>query len=80
MNKFPKKERLCSLVLFNKLLLNGKKIFVKPLKIIMLEHSTSDLPNIQVAISVPKKIFKSAVVRNLIKRRIREAFRINKIY
>lgn len=32
----------------------------------------------QVVISVPKRMFKSAVIRNLIKRRFREAYRKNK--
>ena len=33
----------------------------------------------KVAFSVPKKIFKRAVKRNLLKRRMREAYRLNKL-
>ena len=32
----------------------------------------------QLAVSVPKRVFKTAVVRNRIKRRIREAYRLSK--
>ena len=38
----------------------------------------TNLSEIQILITVPKKIFKRAVDRNLIKRRIREIFRLNK--
>ena len=38
----------------------------------------TNLSEIQILITVPKKIFKRAVDRNLIKRRIREIFRLNR--
>lgn len=34
---------------------------------------------VSMAVSVPKRLFKRAVDRNLLKRRIREAYRLNKV-
>jgi ribonuclease P protein component len=34
---------------------------------------------VSMAVSVPKRLFKKAVDRNLLKRRIREAYRLNKM-
>ena len=44
----------------------------------MLDKRKSKIP-VKVAFSVPKRIFKKAVTRNLLKRRMREAYRKNKI-
>jgi ribonuclease P protein component len=52
----------------------GKSIFSYPFKVIFRDTQVGDEVLI---ISVPKKIFKRAVKRNLIRRRIREAFRLN---
>jgi ribonuclease P protein component len=41
--------------------------------------SDADLSPIQFALSVPKKAFKRAVDRNILRRRVREAYRLNKI-
>ena len=45
----------------------------------ILDDSDADLSQIEFALSVPKKAFKRAVDRNILRRRIREAYRLNKI-
>ena len=75
---FRKSERLCSKKAIEALFENGKSFYCSPF-LIVWAYSTSDIHYpAQVAISVPKKGFKLAVTRNLIKRRIREAYRKNK--
>jgi len=75
---FKKPERLTSKKAITFLFENGKSFFCHPFQIIW-SFSETQLPSpAQVAISVSKKNFKSAVERNLIKRRIREAYRKQK--
>ena len=74
-NKFPKSERLTNKKLIGELFDKGSSFHVHPLKVLYLESPSESN---QVLITVPKKIFKRAVDRNLIKRRIREAYRTNK--
>ena len=75
---FKKEERLFSKKVIDKLFADGKSIFVFPLKIVYLETSLSSGSKVQAAFTVPKRNFKKAVQRNLIRRRIREAYRLNK--
>ena len=78
MHSFKKEERLCNIKLIEKLFSDGSSFLVYPFRIVWLpEDSNSNLP-VQVLISVPKKKFKRAVDRNLIKRRIREVYRLHK--
>lgn len=73
---FKKSERLSKKNLIQELFNKGSYFYLHPFKLIFLQQS--DLPNHQILISVPKKNHKTAVARNKIKRRIREAYRINK--
>lgn len=75
---FNKKEKLCSKKLIEHLFNNPKNIkegFIKVLHKEQVENITD--VNCQVLISVSKKKIKKAVDRNLLKRRIREVYRLN---
>ena len=76
--KFSKQERLSSKKMIDSLFMNGKSIFLYPYRIKYLPVTNEQTQNNQFLISVPKKNFKKAVDRNLIKRRIKEAYRLNK--
>jgi ribonuclease P protein component len=79
LHKFPKSERLHSKVEIEELFSRGQQFSLYPLKIIyLLKEQERPLFSNQVLFAVPKKRFKRAVDRNLLKRRIREAYRLNK--
>ena len=78
MYSFKKEERLCNVKLIEKLFTDGSSFLVYPFRIVWLSEHGSSVHPVQVLISVPKKRFKRAVDRNLIKRRIREVYRLHK--
>jgi len=53
----------------------SKLIYIFPFKVIYILKD--DIAQTKIGLSVPKRNFKLAVNRNLIKRRIKEAYRIN---
>jgi ribonuclease P protein component len=75
---FNKSERLCSRKIITSLFENGNVFYTKLFKIVWSKSLLSLPAPAQVAFSVSKKSFRLAVTRNLLKRRIREAYRRNK--
>ena len=76
---FPKNERLCGVKLISGMFDEGHSMNVPHMRVIFrITPSGSELPPVRVLISVPKRHFKKAVDRNLMRRRIREAWRRNR--
>lgn len=76
---FTRNERAKSKKLLGALFKEGHSYLAYPFRVVWLEAppEPSGFP-VQVAFSVSKRTFKSAVDRNRIKRRAREAYRLNK--
>jgi ribonuclease P protein component len=78
LNKFPKSERLRNKRRIEELFQKGATFTIYPLKVVYLRKpQTADYRN-QLLVATPKKNFKKAVDRNKLKRRIKEAYRLNK--
>lgn len=79
MNKFPKQERLTSqreiALLFSRKC--SRSVSIYPLRLVWCESIYDLHPEIPIKVGfiIPKKRIKKAVLRNKIKRRIKEAYR-----
>lgn len=78
--RLPRDERLRSKKAITRLFGQGRGGFVYPLRYVFV-GSSGEVPDDEypsVLVSVPKRNHKRANVRNLLKRRMREAYRLNK--
>ncbi|MDR2126423.1 MAG: ribonuclease P protein component [Prevotellaceae bacterium] len=75
---FKKNERLCLRNDIENVMQNGKKILSYPFLVNYVIKDAYNGEATKIAISVAKRNFKKSVDRNLLKRRIREAYRQHK--
>ena len=73
-----KEERLSWKRYIDQLFAKGQSFVAFPLWVVYLPVEEDLLAPVSILISVPKKKFKRAVKRNLIKRQIREVYRVRK--
>ena len=78
MATLKKGERLCSRIKIKELFEKGKSLYAPPIKLIWKKSNVNGPFPVQIVFAVPKKNIRKAVLRNKIKRRIREAYRNNK--
>ena len=77
-NTLCKEERLRGERIISNLFERGHSFFRSPYKVFWMKIPETCAFPIRFAVSVPKRRFKRAVKRNLMKRRTREVFRTNK--
>ena len=78
MFEFPKNQKICNEKSIERLFENGKSISEKPFRIIYNIDNNNEDVFLKALIVVPKKRVRLASDRNVIKRRVKEAYRLQK--
>jgi ribonuclease P protein component len=78
MFELPKNQKLCNEKLIERLFENGESISEKPFRIIYNFDNNNEDVFLKALIVVPKKRVRLASDRNVIKRRVKEAYRLQK--
>ena len=73
----PKSERLGSLTAVRRLFSDGASGFVYPFRYMVITEKSAT-PTVEALFSVPKRYHKRANKRNTLRRRTKEAYRLNK--
>ena len=76
--KLHKSEKLCGRTAIDKLFASGTSVTAYPLRAVFRTTNRACGAPAQFLVSVPKKKIKKAVGRVLLRRRIREAYRLNR--
>ena len=78
MFEFPKKQKLCNETAIKEMFSNGNSFVIHTIRLVWKEQVNSDDVAIKSIIVVPKKQLKLAADRNIVRRRMKEAYRLNK--
>ncbi|WP_340154381.1 ribonuclease P protein component [uncultured Winogradskyella sp.] len=76
--KYSKKDKLKSKKLIDQLFTEGKAVTAYPLRLVYIKTNFEDGSQLKTGVSVSKRLHKTAVSRNQIKRLLRETYRLNK--
>ncbi len=74
----PRTERLRSLGAVRRMFESGESGFIFPFRYVWFAEA-DEIPSAEVLFSVPKKFHKRANKRNLLRRRTKEAYRLQKL-
>ncbi len=79
MFEFPKKQKLCSETIIKEMFYSGKSFTTSCIRLVWKQDDNEGKVTLKSIIVVPKKKIRLAVKRNIVRRRMKEAYRLHKI-